>query len=433
MKKIFCQICCIFGVICVLILCLTFQIEKWKGDYSMNKKNFTLIEPNIWKHNTEQKYVVDIFLGRDSNGKQQRTSKTCYSLADARKTLTLAKADKIKGVAKTKCKVPTIYELMDDYRQVHVAVNTEKTTSYGYSVIENHLKAYFESTGKNTRVDKISATTIDQYYKYLRDIRSKRLPNGMGANTIRKHHHYLNQLFDYALKHSDVYGIHINPVKNATPPNKQKAVTPNLKPYNLVKISELLNALHKNNDLPLECAVLIALFAGTRRGETDYIKWSELDLEGGSITIKGCRTCADVEIIKDKPKGGEERETSMCSVLVKALKEYRNWQLHNKELLGKEYFDSDFVLVRADGKPYSPKWVSRKFKEFLEKYGFPHIRYHDLRHLNASILLKVLPVTEVSEHLGHSTPDTTARVYAHSLPSSKSEVADELDNMFLAV
>ena len=60
-------------------------------------QNFTLIEPNIWKHKTEQKYVVDIFLGRDAEGKQQRTSKTRYSLTEERKTLTLAKADKIKG------------------------------------------------------------------------------------------------------------------------------------------------------------------------------------------------------------------------------------------------------------------------------------------------------------------------------------------------
>ncbi len=398
----------------------------------MNKKDFTLIEPNIWKHNTEQKYVVDIFLGRDAEGKQQRTSKTCYSLADARKTLTLVKADKIKGTAKTKCKAPTIFELIDDYRQVHIDVNTEQTTSYGYSVIENHLKAYFDSTGKNTRVNKITATTIDQYYKYLRAIRTKRLPNGMGANTIRKHYNYLSQLFDYALKHSDVYGIHINPVKNSTPPNKQKAVTPDLKPYNIDKIAELLSVLHKNKDLPLECAVLIALFAGTRRGETDYIKWSELNLEVGSIAIKGCRTCADVEIIKDRTKGGYERETSMCSLLISALKEYKEWQLHNKELLGNEYFDSDYVLVRADGKPYAPKWVSRKFSEFLEKYAFPHIRYHDLRHLNASMLLKVLPVTDVSEHLGHSTTNTTTRVYAHSLLKRKSEVAEGLDNIFVA-
>lgn len=80
--------------------------------------------------------MVDLFLGRDTEEKQQRTSKTCYTLADARKTLTLAKADNIKGTAKTKCKAPTIFELMDDYRQVHVEVNTEQTTAYGYSVIE---------------------------------------------------------------------------------------------------------------------------------------------------------------------------------------------------------------------------------------------------------------------------------------------------------
>lgn len=73
----------------------------------MNKKEYTLIEQNIWKHNSGKKYLVDIYLGRDEQGKQQRTTKTYYSLADSRKALAIIKADRIKGIAKTKTKIYT--------------------------------------------------------------------------------------------------------------------------------------------------------------------------------------------------------------------------------------------------------------------------------------------------------------------------------------
>lgn len=101
-------------------------------------------------------------------------------------------------------------------------------------------------------------------------------------------------------------------------------------------------------------------------------------------------------------------------------------------MLNFQAFNSDNVLVRSDGKPYAVKWVNRKFSEFLEKYHFPHIRYHDLRHLNASVLLTVMPAADVSKHLGHSNTNTTTRIYAHVLKKERNAVASKLDNIFKA-
>lgn len=322
----------------------------------MNKKFYTLIEPNIWKHNTEKKYVVDIFLGRDENRKQQRTTKTYYSLEEARKGLVLAKAQKMTGVSKTKVKTPTIYELMDDYRKTYIDSNNEKTTAYGYQVIENHIKNFFESTGVIPRVDKITATTIDQYYRYLRELQTNRLPDGMGANTIRKHSNYLHQLFDYARKHADIYGIISNPVENSTPPKRQKAKTPDLRAYNMETIEDMLQCLDNNGDLSLKAAVVIALLVGTRRGELNYLKWADIDLESKRIQITGSRTCSNEIITKDTTKTGRNRETSLSDLVIDTLKEYKAWQERNTQILGSQYYKSDYVLVRENGQPYYPRW-----------------------------------------------------------------------------
>lgn len=397
----------------------------------MNKKEYTLIEQNIWKHNSGKKYLVDIYLGRDEQGKQQRTTKTYYSLADSRRALAIIKADRIKGIAKTKTKAPTIFELMKDYREVYIERKTEKTTSYGYSVIEKHIKTFFDETNINTRVDKITATTIDKYYSYLLNMRTKRLPNGMSANSIIKHYNYLSQLFDYAVKHNDVYGINVNPVKKSTPPKKQKKQSDDyLSKWNVDVINDMLSVLDKTNDIAFKSAVLIGLFLGARRGEMEYLKWSDIDFETGTIKISGCRTSTNEEIIKDTTKSGYSRETSMSEMLINTLREYKEWQLHNKEIFGEEYFDSDYVVVKANGKPYSVKWINGKFTKFLDENGFPHLRYHDLRHLNASILLCVMPIADVSKHLGHTTVNTTTRIYAHSLMKEKNAVALGLNKVF---
>ena len=60
----------------------------------------------------------------------------------------------------------------------------------------------------------------------------------------------------------------------------------------------------------------------------------------------------------------------MNDLLVETLKEYKAWQEHNAEILGSEYYESDYVLVREDGKPYYPRWISRKFPEFLKNITF---------------------------------------------------------------
>ncbi len=96
----------------------------------------------------------------------------------------------------------------------------------------------------------------------------------------------------------------------------------------------------------------------------------------------------------------------------------------------KEYIDSDYVIVKPNGENYDVKYFSTKFKKFLERNGFPHIRYHDLRHINASILLQIIPLADVSKHLGHSTPNTTSRIYAHSLMRDQRGIAQTMDGVF---
>ncbi|MCR5654244.1 MAG: hypothetical protein K6G07_01190 [Lachnospiraceae bacterium] len=104
---------------------------------------------------------------------------------------------------------------------------------------------------------------------HLLGIKSKRCPNGLSVNTVRKHRDYLNLIFEYALKHRDVYGLKENPVKFSTLPKGRKseaARTPDLSWYNTDNIAIFVDKLIETKEYPFICAVLLALFGGLRRG-----------------------------------------------------------------------------------------------------------------------------------------------------------------------
>lgn len=383
----------------------------------MNKKDFDLVEPNIYKHKIQQKYVVDIYLGKDENNKQQRTTKTFYDLKSARECLILLKADRVKGTAKKKARCSTIFELIKSYKEIYQDGNIADTTSSAYQVIENHLSDFFDTSGENSRIDKITATTIEKYYRYLKNIKTKRNPNGLSPNTIKKHHFYIQQIFSYACKHQETYGIVKNPMNNVMTPKKVDARIPNFEVYDNALLHELYECL-EDEPLPFQVAVRIGMNLGLRRGEINYLKWSDIDFNNDKIYVRGCRTCANKEVIKDTPKNGSSRSLVMPENVKEILLKYKTWQENNKKLLGSEYIENYYVLVRADGKEYAPKWLSRAMKNFIKKNELPELNFHSLRHINCSLLVRVMPLIDVAKNMGHKTLEMT-NAYAESLTSNE--------------
>ena len=98
-------------------------------------------------------------------------------------------------------------------------------------------------------------------------------------------------------------------------------------------------------------------------------------------------------------------------------------------LFGNEYFESDYIFKWENGKPYTPDFVSRKFHKLLEKYEFPIIRFHDLRHSCASLLIaNGFSLKDIQEWFGHSDIQTTANIYAHLDVERKNKIANSMSN-----
>ena len=146
----------------------------------------------------------------------------------------------------------------------------------------------------------------------------------------------------------------------------------------------------ENTDMELPLKLLLTL--GLRRGELLALKWDHVDFEKSTITIDQNNVYVGKNISKDgfitkAPKSLSGIRTLCASnKLMDLLKRYYNKYLE----MGKSgnYNDLGYVVCQPDGKPYTPNAITRKFKRFLEKNNLKDIRLHDLRHTNATLMLK---------------------------------------------
>ena len=188
----------------------------------------------------------------------------------------------------------------------------------------------------------------------------------------------------------------------------------------------------------LELPVLVATFYGLRRGEVVGLKWDAIDFERNTITIKHIVTNAKIDgkceiVCADRAKTKSSlRSLPLVSNIREKLLALREQQKENRRVCGNCYskkYDG-YVFVDAMGNIFNPRSVTANFSKLLEQNGLRHIRFHDLRHSCASLLLaNDVPLKHIQEWLGHSDIGTTANIYSHLDYKSKITSANVMDNI----
>lgn len=188
----------------------------------------------------------------------------------------------------------------------------------------------------------------------------------------------------------------------------------------------------------LELPVLVAAFYGLRRGEVVGLKWDAIDFERNTITIKHIVTNAKIDgkceiVCADRAKTKSSlRSLPLVSNIREKLLALREQQKENRRVCGNCYskkYDG-YVFVDAMGNIFNPRSVTANFSKLLEQNGLRHIRFHDLRHSCASLLLaNDVPLKHIQEWLGHSDIGTTANTYSHLDYKSKITSANVMDNI----
>ena len=182
----------------------------------------------------------------------------------------------------------------------------------------------------------------------------------------------------------------------------------------------------------MEVPIMLELSLGLRRGELIALRWENVDLENKTVNICENRVeAAHGKVITKSPKSvAGIRTIPLSPSLVVLLKNHYKEFLKKQFKYGIGHNKDDYVICQPNGKPYKPFSFSKKFRTLLEKNNLEHIRLHDLRHLNASIMLSQGISPKVAQQrLGHSDFSTTMNIYSHVMKSVENEAAQKLDDV----
>jgi len=180
----------------------------------------------------------------------------------------------------------------------------------------------------------------------------------------------------------------------------------------------------------------LAVKTGMRQGELLGLKWSDLDWNSGKMRIQ--RQVQRVTGIGRKfvpPKTRAGRRTiSLGSGTLQLLRQHHRNQQLDEVIADSQWQEYDLIFPSRVGTPQSGSNLSKEYKKLLKKVGLPEIRFHDLRHTAASIMLNDrMPPIVVSKILGHSKPSTTMDIYGHLIPAAYEGVGDRMDELLTPV
>ncbi|EQD49137.1 integrase family protein, partial [mine drainage metagenome] len=166
---------------------------------------------------------------------------------------------------------------------------------------------------------------------------------------------------------------------------------------------------------------------GMRRGEACGLRWDDVDLEGGTLSIRVTRVVVGHEVVESLPKtAASARSIALDARTIQLLRSHAERQEERRRQLGPAYVDSGLVVTWEDGRPVHPSMVTKIFTREARAAGLAPIRLHDLRHSHATAGLEAgVPAKVMSERLGHSSVKTTLDIYSHVSPAIDREAAEK--------
>lgn len=261
---------------------------------------------------------------------------------------------------------------------------------------------------------------------HVQGLYRQKLDSGLAPSSVR----YIHAVLHRALKQALRWGLVPRNVTEAV--DLPKLLNEEVEALSPEEARAFLDAAIGDR---FETLYVVAVTCGLRRGELLGLRWTDLDL--GEAKVKTLRVARQLQRMRDgsglqyvAPKGGKGRTIRLPSRTVEALKAHRARQAEQKLKAGSLYKDRGLVFASEIGTPLEPSNIDRRsFKPLLKKAGLSDIRFHDLRHTCATVLLSegVNPKF-VQELLGHADIKLTLGTYSHFLPSMGDQTATAMES-----
>lgn len=293
--------------------------------------------------------------------------------------------------------------------------NIEATTRVGYKEkIELYIIPYLGSIPlKNLKNDTIQV--------WINTLTQREL----SPKTIRNAYNNLNAALKKAVL---LRMIPYNPCEGTA--------LPKLKRYQgkVYDVKDIQCALKAAYGTTMYLPVVLALLTGMRRGEICALKWRNIDFTTKQIHVCENRVHGEKEVVEKAPKSeASNRTIPMSKELVSILSAAKLRYYNEAAEYGPAFRDLGYVVHNENGTPYHPDSLTTKWRRFVEASGLPFIRFHDLRHSNATALIGAgVSAKTVQQLLGHSDISITLNTYTHVLPSMEQAAVEKLDSIIFA-
>lgn len=298
----------------------------------------------------------------------------------------------------------TLERWLDIWMEKDIEPCRADTTINGYDgIIHNHIRPALG----NVRLADLTPELVNGYYQWLAE------EKGLSPNTIRKHHVLLHTALKSAFRQGV---IPANPIQRATPP---RATTVEVSYYTPARLAQLLQVVKGD---PLEVPVWLACFLGLRRSEILGLRWRDVDLSSGQISVRWVRTTVGYRVVEKPPKTADSCRTLSIAALddlLELLRELRDKRIQDGMPCGPD----NFLLLDSVGRPLHPNLMSAAFAAFIQRNNLVPITFHGLRHTFASMANSArVPMYQISRAMGHSSPNITQRIYTHLFDQTHGEV-----------
>lgn len=319
----------------------------------------------------------------------------------------------------------TVGDWVQEYHKEYVKPRTSETTYANYLKI---IKAYIlpEIGGINLK----TLTTLD-VQQWINEIKDKSPMSGkpVSPKTLRN----IFRVLSPAMKKAKALRmVSENPCDLVELPRNTHKSNEHI--YDIELVQELIKAAEDSGNI-MRIVVPLLLSTGLRRGELLDLKYSDIDFDKEQIRIETSRVIAGNEVVvKGTKTCNSQRVLVVSATVMQMLKSERNEYIKRKLKYGVNFYDTDLVVCKANGQAYYPQTISNLFARMLDKNGIQHLRLHDLRALNATIMISECNIDPrtASARLGHSNSNFTLAVYANCLKSANKDAAEKLDKVFFA-
>jgi len=305
----------------------------------------------------------------------------------------------------------TVAEHLHNWLDGYARTACSPRTVDGYeSIVENHL---IPALG-HIQLRQLQPQTIQSYYG--------KACKKLSGRSVQHHHRLLSQALKYAVRQG-ILGR--NPAELVTAPSPRKNTMRTLTPS---EAEVLLEKASSNQFYPV---IYTAISTGLRQAELLGLRWRDLDLDLMSISVsQTLYKRRGVCMFKSPKTSGSSRRVAMTPKLALFLKEYRGERESLYWHLGVPLTLDDLVFANHDGKPIDPSTLTHNFTRIVRQIGLGRVRFHDLRHTFASLMLmRGAKPKVISEALGHASVAFTMDTYSHIIEGMQEDAMALLDEI----